>query len=182
MGNEIALRVPDDADLGPQMRECTVAEREFVVALFQTGARNYTEAALMTGRFESKESAQAAGSRWMSKPRVLMALDEFTRLTMKGGLATSTKALMEIASDVMHKDRFKAAVEILNRNGHLVETVSRHIIEDNRDVSEIVKVAIQYARQLGDPSLAYKLLGNSVPKDVIDAEFEEVDELEDLLA
>lgn len=184
MSNNLAFTVPDEADMGPAMRDCTEAEREFVVAMFQTGAQNYTQAALATGRFGTRESAQMAGSRWMARPRVLLALDEFTRITMKGGLATSTKALLEIANDPMHKDRFKASVEILNRNGHIVETVSRHIVEDVRDTKEIIRMAVEYAKRLGDQSLAYKLLGNAVPKEVLDAEFTEVkeDDLGDLLA
>ena len=48
------------------------------------------------------------------------------------------------------------------------------------------KAVTTYARSLGDEMLAYKLLGNSVRKEVIDAEFEEVHDdgktgLEDLL-
>lgn len=188
MGNQIPmLTVPDDDDLGPAMRICSVPQREFIVALFQTGCKNYSDAAFLTGRYKSRDVAQAASSRWMSNPKVLAALDEYTRMTMKMGLPLAHRALMELVvgadSDAV---RFKAAVELFNRNGHLVETVSRHIIEDTRDTKEIVKIAIDYARSLGDPALAYKLLGNSVPKNIIDAEFVEVRDdgtngLEDLL-
>lgn len=159
MGNEVARRpilaittVPDYEDLGPAMRACTEAEREFVVALFQNGATNYTEAALLTGRFTSRESAQAASSRWMAKPRVLLALDEFVQVSMKQGLAISTKALIEIASDTMHKDRLKASIELLNRNGHLVETVQRHIIEHEADTT--TKSLLEEIRSLAaDPDV-----------------------------
>lgn len=188
MGNNLSLVVvPDDEDLGPAMLACTIAEREFVVALFQTGARNQTDAAQLTGRYSNRDSANAAAARWMAKPRVVAALDEYTHVQMKMGLPLATKALLDLVIDASEPAiRFKAAQELFNRNGHLIATVQRHIIEDSRDTKDIVLAAIAYARDLGDERLAYKLLGNSVRKEVIDAEFAEVatdgsDGLEDLI-
>lgn len=188
----IEVLSPDDAECGPAMLACTPLERKFVVALVEGHARNHTQAALMAGKYTSRQSAGAAAWRWMASQRVLLALKEWTQHAMEGDVYLGRRALREIVSDPMHKDRFKAVVELFNRNGMLVETVQRHIVEDRRDTREIVLAAIDMARQLGDPRLAYKLLGNSVPTDIIDAEFSEVKEtvkvetgsegLEDILA
>lgn len=174
MGNNLStIVVPDETDLGPAMRECTSAEREFVVAMFQVGCKNQMTAAILTGRFTNERSASVSACRWMAKPRVLAALDEYTRITMKMGLPLGTNALIDIASDYMHKDRFKAAVELLNRNGHIVETVQRHIVEHELSMKEV------------ETELA-KLGYDIKPTNAIEGEFTEVDDdgsegLEDLI-
>lgn len=185
------IYAPADDECGPAMRLCTENERKFIVALVELGARNATQAAMMLGTFTTRESAAVSACRWKNNERVKNALKEWTQHALEGDVHLAQRALREIISDPLHKDRFKAVQELFNRNGMLVETVQRHIIEDTRDTREIVRAAIDYARSLGDAQLAYKLLGTSVPKDVIDAEFTEVketvpvtvqDDLEDLLS
>lgn len=190
MGHNLAERpllplipAPQEHDCGPAMKKCTPNERAFVAAMFAFGCQNYTDAAMATGRFSSRDSAQAASSRWMHSKRVLDALDEYTRVTMRGGLAIATRALLDIASDPTNPNRLKAASELLNRNGHIVETISRHIHEqDHTSTKELLHEIGDLARQLGvDPA---KLLG-ATRAEVVDAEFEEVSDgtegLEDLL-
>lgn len=173
MSNNISIiGLPDEDDLGPAMKACSDAEREFVVSLFNLGCRNYTDAAFATGRYKDRGVAQAASSRFMARGHVVAALDEHTRTIMKMGLPLATKALMELVvgadSDAV---RFKAATELMNRNGHIVETVQRHIVEDRRTTREMIVEAVQLARKNGlDPRT---LLGN-IPQDILDAEFSEV--------
>jgi hypothetical protein len=102
---------------------------------------------------------------------------------VRSGAILGASVLHEIAGDVMHKDRFKAGVELLNRSGLLVETQHRVTVEDNRSSKEIEDAIILLARRNGlDPRT---LLGHSPAKpDAVDAEFEELSSegLEDLLA
>lgn len=197
MGTEIEKRAPislmvapSKEDCGPAMAACSELQRKFIVALVELGADNYTRAALMTGHFSTEASAQAWSSRMMHSQKVLSGLREHTELAIKGDVHLARRALMEIAKDPLHKDRLKAAVELFNRNGMIVETVQRHIVQDDRETKEIIRSAIEYAKQAGvDPKA---LLGNSFnEKDFIDAEFTEVspkqpamssDGLEDVLA
>ncbi len=179
-----AIIAPSDEDCGPAMRACTENERKFIVALVERGARNRTQAAMMLGNYATRESAQVVAHRWFHSERVQLALKEWTQKALEGDVYLARRALREIISDPMHKDRFKAVQELFNRNGMLVETITRHVVEDNRATKDIIRTAIDYARSLGDERLAYKLLGPSYKKEAIDAEFVEIDGsegLEDLL-
>jgi len=178
------IELPPEDQLGPAMRAARPLARKFVVALVELGAESYTRAALMTGHFATKESAQAWSSREMRNPKVREALREWTQTAMEGDVYLGRRALREIVSDPMHKDRLKAVDMLFNRNGMLVETVQRHIVEDSRSTREMIIEAVQLARKNGiDPRT---LLGPNIPKDILDAEFTEVPDdgsegLEDLL-
>jgi hypothetical protein len=102
---------------------------------------------------------------------------------LRSGVALGAAALKEIARDPMHKDRFKASVELLNRGGLLVETQHRLIVQnDTRSTAQIRHDVEEALKRLYPP-------GTPIPAALmppIDAEFAEVakenfDGLDDIL-
>jgi phage terminase small subunit len=158
------------------MRACTLPERAFVVALLETGGNNQTLAAATAGIGGPNDAQRVAGSRLARIPRVQAAVREEADKRLRGGAILAASVLIEIASDRMHKDRFKAAESLLNRAGLMTETVQRHIIEDHRTDDELRDAIILMARKNHlDPAT---LLGKPLDKNVVDAEFTEVDKEE----
>jgi hypothetical protein len=165
--------VPNAEDCGPAMRACSPNERAFVVALVESGGTNHTLSAIHAGIGGNPDASKTAAYRIMQRPRVHAAIREEADKRLRGGAILAASVLIEIASDPMHKDRFKAAENLLNRAGLMVENVSRHIIEDHRSDNELLMAIAMIAKKNGlDPS---KLLGKPLEKaNVVDAEFTEV--------
>jgi phage terminase small subunit len=178
--------VQDSEHLGAAMRALTLNQRAFVVALLETGARDNTLAAQMAGFGTNIESQWQAGHRLSHNPKVLAAIREEADKRLKSGAILGASVIVKIAMNDLHKDQLKAAVELCNRGGLLVETQHRVIVEDDRrDKSEIEAAIIALAKRLGvDP---VKLLGvrSVANEEAIDGEFEEVamssEGLEDIL-
>ena len=180
--------MPVEPHMGPAMQALTENQRAFVVAMLETGARDATRCATIAGFGNTEGARWQAGHRLSHNPKVLAAIREEADKRLRSGAILGASVLVEIASNPLHKDQFKAGVELLNRSGLLVETQHRVIVEDDRrDSKEIEAAIIALAKRLGvDP---VKLLGvrseAAVKADAIDGEFEEVamssEGLEDLL-
>lgn len=164
-------------------------QRNFVVAFIMQGGQNATAAALAAGYANTEGSARVAAHRLVHHPRVQLALREEADKRLRAGALLGASVVQEIASDALHKDRLKAAIELLNRSGLLVEQTHRVIHEDNRSDSELERAVLAMATKYGmDP---VKLLGDATKKvaaaaAAVDAEFVEVEltgaeGLEDLL-
>lgn len=167
------------------MRACTEGQRRFVVALLDTGGQNHTKAAELAGYGGTDGSRRVAAYHLARHPNVIAAVREEADRRLRGGAILGASVMIEIASDPMHKDRFKAADRLLGSAGLNLETVSRHIIEDHRSDNELLLAIAAIAKKNGlDPS---KLLGRPLETEVVDAEFSEVtkqenfDGLEDIL-
>lgn len=163
---------PNDEDLGPAMRDLTVPQRMFVIAYSEQGGVNATEAARLAG-YGGPESNRTSreGERLLRMPRILAALREEADKRLKSGAILAASVLVEIAMDPIHKERYKAAVELLNRAGLVVEGISRVIVEDHRTVEEIERRIRDLAEKVGiDPE---RLLGMQTVEDVEYTEMEE---------
>lgn len=173
--NPSNITVPQD--LGPAMRACTEGQRKFVLALLDTGGGNYTKAAEIAGYAGTPGSIRVTGHQLAHHPKVIAAAREEADRRLRGGAILGASVMIEIASDPMHKDRFKAADRLLGSAGLNLETVSRHIIEDHRSDNELLLAIAAIAKKNGlDPS---KLLGRPLETEVVDAEFSEVNEPEE---
>lgn len=171
------------------MLAITENRRGFVVAMLETGGQNHAQAAFAAGFGGAMESAKVAACVMMRDPLVLAAMREEADRRLRSGAILGASVLVEIASNQMHKDRLKAATELLNRSGLIVEQTHRVIHEDNRSDAELERAVLAMATKYGmDPA---KLLGDATKKvavaaNAIDAEFVEVEltgaeGLEDLL-
>lgn len=161
--------IVQEDELGPAMRELTIPQRDFVLAYADQGGINAAEAARKAGYGGSENSWSVAGSMLLKQPRILAALREEADSRLKSGAILAASVLVEIAGDQYHRDRYKAAVELLNRAGLVVEGVSRVIVEDHRTAEEIERRIRDLAERLGID--ADRLIGTSQIEDV---EYEEV--------
>lgn len=178
----------DEAKFGPAMRALTTRERLFVIALVESGM-NQSKAYIAAGYSASSVSViTAESSRIAHRPKVILAMREEAERRLTQGALLAAVAIMEIAGDPMHKDRFKAASRLLDQNGLVVTTKHEVHIRDDRTTQQLIDKATDLATRLGmDPA---KLLGTykQTPQlpapEPIDAEFEEIgstEGLEDLL-
>lgn len=167
-----------DTRFGPAMQALTDNQRAFIVQYLDQGGRKQTEAYLIAyPECGGEKQAKAHASRFLHSDHGLAALREEADRRLRGGAVLGASVLMEIAEDVLHKDRFKAAQELLNRAGLIVATKHEVVVEDKRTDDEILKRIALIANKHGlDPR---KLLGQD---QVVDAEYEEVnmEGLEDL--
>lgn len=184
----------NDRSFGPAMSACTDQERRFVIALLETGARDATKAAAMAGygadtygKGEGKSqngTSKIAAYRLSHRPRVQAAIREEADKRIRAGAILGASVVMEIAMNPLHKDQYKAAVELMNRSGLIVETKHTVEVTDNRTTNGLLARVHELAARLQlDPR---KLLGQAAgTMPVLDAEYEEVegssDGLEDLL-
>jgi phage terminase small subunit len=177
---------PEDA-LGPAMLALTPPRRRFVVALLETGTDDNSLAASMAGFGGTQDSKWQAGHRLSRDPKVQAAIKEEADRRLRGGMILAASALREIVASPTHKDRFKAAVELLNRGGLIVQTEHKVIVEDNRLSDEIEAGIIAMAQRIGvDPT---RLLGSNskaaqkanAKEAAIDGEYTEVDDLSDIM-
>lgn len=169
----IITRPPEDIidEHGPAMLDLTEPQRMFVLHYANTGGVNAAEAARKAGYGNSADSQAVTASRMLRQPRILAALREVADRRLKSGAILAASAIVEIANDPLHRDRFKAATELLNRAGLVVEGISRVIVEDHRTVEEIERRVRDLAVRVGiDPE---KLLGQS---QIINGDFEELDD------
>lgn len=171
------VTLPSEAHCGPAMKELTDGQRGFVVAMIEMGAPNPTEAARLAGFGGTDQATRVAARRLMGNPAILAALREETDKFMRGSVLIAGHALQEIALDRNHKDRLKAATELLNRADLIVKTTHEVIVTDKRTPADILATIHDMAKRMGDDPR--KLLGF----DPVDAEFEEMSSegLEDVL-
>lgn len=178
---------PPESDLGPAMRALSQSQRRFVLALLETGAQDNTVAAGMAGYGGTEGSRKVAAHRLAHNPKVQAAIKEEADRRLRAGALLAASALVEIAGNSMHKDRFKASVELLNRAGLVVRTEHKVIVEDNRLSDEIEQGIIALAQRIGvDPT---RLLGSgskaaqkaNAKQLAIDGEYTEVDDLSDIM-
>lgn len=173
------------------MRACTPMERAFIYALVACGG-NYTDAALAAGygaksdtREQRLASAQQSGANLMRRERVLEAVNEEAKKRLRSGALLAANRLIELLQNdsLTPKDRFRAATEVLDRAGLVVQQrveVTHKTEKEDELIAEITALATKVGL---DPKA---LLGYDPPK-ITDAEFVSVvrldipAELEDIL-
>jgi len=116
--------VPDDPDLGKAMAELSPRQRAFVFAYVADGKGSATAAARASGYGETDGAQRVQAHRLIHNPKILAAIKELADGRLRSYTYRAANALIEIADDVTHKDRFRAADTLLNRAGLLVATVS----------------------------------------------------------
>lgn len=175
MSTELTLTIPT-GEIGPKMRKLSPQQRSFVYAMTACGG-NMTRAALAAGygagsetEKQREKAARVAGSRLASEPKVLEAIKEEAEKRLHSGALIAASTLLEIVGDPLHKDRLKAASQLLDRAGLIIETKHTVNVTHSGADRETVARITDLATKLGlDPKA---LLGQTGP--IIDAEFEEV--------
>lgn len=138
------IPIPADGDMGEAMKACNERERAFVIHFVMTGGANQAESAFQAGygSGNSNNALAVTAHRLIRRPRILAALKEEAEKSMKTCVILATDVLRQIAMDPSHRDRFKAAVELLNRSGLFVETHHRVTVQDDRRTPEEIRQEI----------------------------------------
>lgn len=160
-----ALTTYKPEHLGPAMSALTDTQQRFVVALVEQGGKN---AARAYQRATDCSEDNAHKNAWrMNTPAVMAAIREEADRRIRGGAVLGASVLIEIAEDVLHKDRYKAAERLLASAGLIVATEHKIIVEDKRSTDEIMRSMKRIAKEGG-------LDLKEVLSDALDVEFEEV--------
>jgi phage terminase small subunit len=172
IARQSSLPLPDDAALGPAMKELTEHQQNFVIAMTEMGVSEPTAAARLAGYGGTDQSTKTAAKRLMRNPAVLAGLREEADKFLRGSVVIAARALQEIALDRNHRDRLKAADMLLNRADLIVKTTHEVIVTDKRTPDDVVAQIIEIARRTGQDPKA--LLGYDPKLPVVEAEFVEV--------
>lgn len=152
---------------GQAMAELTPKQQKFVRAMLETGGHNHMRCAQAAGFTGNANTLRVTGHRLAHDTKVLAALREEADKRIRTGAVLGASVLLEIAGNPTHKDRYKAAVELLNRSGLQVVTEHKVTVDRGGSEKQMIDRIGAMATQLGiDPK---QLLGG-----FIDATFEEV--------
>lgn len=143
------------------MRALSERRQKFVVAFIGGGGVDATAAAMSAGYGRDSDGAlRVQAFRLMHSPEILKALREEADRRLDASVYVAAAALVEIAADPEHRDRYKAAADIMDRRGFLRVTGHQVEIEDRRTEAELVEFIAVTAKRHGlDPKL---LLGSDV--------------------
>lgn len=170
---------------GPAMKALAPQQQRFVVALLELGTTNYTRAALAAG-YKDGAGINVTASRLAHDEKVLRALNEEAKRRLLASAPMAISELVKIAEDSAPMDKkykLKAIEMILNRTGHHALSEHRVDVQHSYSDGDAIQKIYQLSKTLGlDP---VKLLGSAGVKmddkgQVIDAEFSEVEDEEDV--
>lgn len=146
----------------PALEKLTPKQKRFVLAYLETNA-SVAECARVAGYLDPYH----AGYQAMRLEHVRKALDEEATKRLRGGAALGTKVLVEIAETTDHKDRLKAATQLIAHAG-LAPVMEQKITVEKTDLTaEAVRAEIQ--RLMARIPEAPKLL--EAAGLIVDAEF-----------
>lgn len=165
MGQELAIPEDRSSD-GKALAQLSGQHRRFVLAMVE---EDLAKGAAM-------RAAEAAGYHplhgyiLMRNDGVLAAIREESTKKLQGSVLVATKALVDIAEDESHRDRFKASKEILSINGY---TPEQKIVVEHRssDTKQQIEQIRALAKELGiEPQ---QLLAGA---GIMEGEFSDVEE------
>ena len=174
--NEMAVLLPEAAELGPAMRALpTDRMRAFVVAMHENALRGddtQGSAAKSAGFSGDMASLRVTGYRLAHDERIQEAMKEEGHRRLGALVPLATGRLAEILRGAAAKDAMRAITAVLNRTG--MPERSDHTVTVRHEKSEADKIqqALELAKMLGIDITA--ALGEAAPKDVgpvLDAEF-----------
>jgi hypothetical protein len=158
---------------GARYADLDEMQQRWIDAMLETGGKSQKDAARIAGYANgaSGKGWAVAGHRNAHNPKVLAVLRAEADIRLRSGAVLGASALIEMVQDQMHKDRFKAAVELLNRAGLLVTKEVKINVEHKTTDDEKIAKIIAMSKKLGlDPAA---LLGQAGVQ-YVDAEFSEV--------
>lgn len=190
--------IEDTRGLSKEMRAILPKQRAFVISLIESGGQNASKAARLAGYGNTPTSSRVAAFRLMHDAKVLAAIKSEADRKIHASVLLGAQTLVEIASDPMHKDRLKAATQLLDRGGLLLATqhnVNVNVSTPEGDGQVVTQIRV-LAGQLGlDPEVFLGRAGKGLPalapppvEEALDAGFEDAEDtvptsegLEDLL-
>ncbi len=160
MGTQLTL--PPDYHPSSAMAALQPQEANFVEAMIEGGAGPacVRVAAARAGYSENY------GWTLMRKPKILAALREEAAKGLLSGAIIGQKVLIEIATDQQHKDRFRAARELLAHSGFTITQEQKITVEHvNTEAREMIRDIQEFAKQTGlDATQLLAAIGVEAPK------------------
>jgi phage terminase small subunit len=148
------------------LEKLTPKQKRFVLAYLDT-KESVAECARAAGYLDPYH----AGYQTMRLAHVQQALHEEATKRLRAGAALGTRVLIEIAEDTSHKDRLKAARELIAHAG-LAPMMEQKITVERTDMSaEAVRAEIRLLMAKIGPA-AHRLLESA---GIVDAEFSEAE-------
>lgn len=131
--------IPDSEEMGPAMRAISPQQRAFVVAYLAEGKANASAAARAAGYGadsatpeQAKTAAKVSGWRLIHDDRILAAVKEMAEKRLHAFTYRAAQALIDIAEDPTHKDRFKAADRLLGQGGIIAAVAEQKVVVEHR--------------------------------------------------
>jgi hypothetical protein len=145
---------PDEASLGPAMRELSPLRRQFVLEL-RYGPSGYgsairaARASGLVGKKTTDEAARVTTSRVLHDPKVQAALREVGGAWVTAEAFTAIGNVATIANDQEHRDCLRANLALMDRGGFAVETTHHVTVEHKIDYTKQALEEIARFRALG---------------------------------
>jgi phage terminase small subunit len=161
--------MPPIGEFGPKMRALSESHRAFVLAYIAIRGRSATEAAIMAGYAPgdgAKVSAHRIGHRKDVQEAMLEEMVKQNRLDLVSYYANVRDIAMTSSKEEV---KLKANLEMMSMGG--MSAVTRHevVVEERRTTKDIVDELRRLAAETGN-------LGKAIAGDVIEGEFEEVED------
>lgn len=116
-----------DEQFGPAMNALNPQQRAWVMAMYEQGTMDATEAARTAGYVDNANGAiRVTAHRIAQRPDVKAAMQEEARRRITLMLPIADRALASVVQNAQHKDQIRAVAMIYNRAG-VPESVDRNI-------------------------------------------------------
>jgi phage terminase small subunit len=144
---------PFETAMGPAMASlANDRQRAFVDALFHVapGHGAMAAAARMAGYEQSTPHVlTATANRLMRDPKVQAAIAEETKRRLRASGPQAVVTIQDIMGDPLHKDRLKAAVQVLDRLDPVTQRLEAHHVHEVVDRETELFEAFKAAKEFG---------------------------------
>ena len=178
MANELA----EIDDYGPAMLALSPMMRRYVVMWCEHPNFGPKALAKAAGYQGDDNCLAVTGHRVSHDKKVLAAMDEEASKRLRYGGVIGVAAVVKIALNEAHKDHLKAALALMDRTGRHAMSEHKVVVDDKRPETkaELIAAIKRVAGEAGlDDGAVQKLIGVDAGN-VVDAEFEEIPNVEDL--
>jgi hypothetical protein len=164
------VEVPDDLALGPKMAALPNDRQRKFALLMSHGVLGASECARRAGYADNgslgnneKGGVRVQAHKLAHDPKILDAIEECTRATLRGLGPIAVRHAGKILEDPSHPAHARMIEVVLDRSGHWARSEHTVKVEHSMDVRELEDLARRLAKENGIS--AEKLLGNakSVP-------------------
>ncbi len=148
-----SLVTAEDADdFGPAMLACLPKERAFILALLEGKAGAQAARQAGYGAEDGSSTAETMARiahRALTRNRVIDALAEQSRRTIRSLAPSAIQAVKDILTTTNHKDRAKVALNLIERVDPTVQRVDAHVTHEIVDHRQEALTQLKALKALG---------------------------------
>jgi hypothetical protein len=160
------IEVPEEVALGPKMRALASDRMRAFCWAMATGVETAVSAARVAGYADNgslgnnvKSGIRVRAHYLMHDPKVMEAIEECTRATLKGLAPIAVERARAILDNPEHWAHARMIETVLDRSGYSARTEHSVKVEHSLDTKELESLARRLAKENGIS--AEKLLGNA---------------------